>query len=69
MINLLTPEQLKEMVSEEHFNELVECSSMIAAVSELNGKRSNTSHYELYRAAFCLGYTLAVKQRMNAKVQ
>jgi hypothetical protein len=66
---LLTPEQLKETISKEHFDELVERASMIAAVSELEGNRRNTSHYELYRAAFCLGYTLAVKHHMDAKVQ
>jgi hypothetical protein len=66
---LLTPEQLKEMISEEHFNELVESANMIATVSELNGNKMNASHYERYHAAFCLGYTLAVKHRMDAKVQ
>jgi hypothetical protein len=60
---------LKETISEEHFNELVERASMIAASCELNGNKANTSHYELYRAAFCLGYTLAVKHRMDANVQ
>ncbi|MFN4769853.1 MAG: hypothetical protein ACK5JL_07445 [Candidatus Kapaibacterium sp.] len=68
MINrLLTPEQLKTKISEEHFNELIESANTIATVSEVNGSKINASPYELYYAAFCLGYTLAVKHSMESK--